>query len=243
MTIAVERRTAGDVPLLVARPADAAAPLPLVLWLHGFRSEAAANEAELVRLAERGFLAVGVDAVGHGARRDPDLDARVAAAPTGARPIMLAQVRATAREIPSIVGTLAEDGLARACRVAVVGVSMGGYLAYQAPLEDPNVSTVVALLGSPEWPDGDGPHLRPDVLRGVALLSITAERDTSVPPDAARRLHARLDAPDLRDPRGRPQRLPPSRYLELPGAPHLLGADEWASAMAATHDWLDRHAR
>lgn len=242
-SVTVERRTAGDVPLLVARPADQSGPLPLVLWFHGFRAEAAANQAELVRLAELGFLAVGVDAVGHGARRDPDLDARVAASPHGARPIMLAQVRETAGEIPAIVGALAGAGLARPCPVAVVGVSMGGYLAYLAPLVEPDVSCVVALLGAPEWPDGDGPHRRADVLRGVALLSITAERDASVPPDAARRLHARLDALDRRDPRGRPQPLPPQRYLELPGAPHLLAADEWATAMQATRDWLDRHAR
>jgi pimeloyl-ACP methyl ester carboxylesterase len=119
--------------------------------------------------------------------------------------------------------------------VGVVGVSMGGYLAYRAAHTLPGARAVVALLGSPEWgppgaPGPDSPHRRRAALGAVALLSITAERDASVPPDAARRLHAALDAE-----RG------PSRYLELPAAEHLVSAAEWRLAMEATRDWLRAH--
>jgi dipeptidyl aminopeptidase/acylaminoacyl peptidase len=147
---------------------------------------------------------------------------------------MLDLARATAVEVPAIVRALADDGLADPVRVAAVGVSMGGYLVYHAVTVMPALRAVVALLGSPEWPDGGGPHRAPHAFRDVALLSITAEHDASVPPDAARRFHARLAGahPDA-----------PAAYHELRGAAHLMGAEHWAEAMDATLAWLRRHAR
>ena len=64
----------------------------------------------------------------------------------------------------------------------------------------------------------------------MALLSITAERDESVPPGAARALHRRL-ADDAAGPMRH-------GYLELPGAPHLVDAKGWATIMDATVAWL-----
>jgi cobalamin biosynthesis protein CobT len=63
----------------MARPAvQQARPLPTVLWCHGFRADALAHAAQLEQCAQAGFLAVGIDAVGHGARREHDIDARIA---------------------------------------------------------------------------------------------------------------------------------------------------------------------
>ena len=186
-------------------------------------------------LAADGFLAVGVDAVGHGARRADDLDARIATAPGGAREVMLALAAGTATELPALVAALGAAGLGDPERVGVVGVSMGGYLAYRAAHAVPGVRAVVALLGSPEWgppgaPGPESPHRHRAALAAVPLLSITAERDASVPPDAARRLHAALDAGGAT-----------ARYLELPGAEHLVSADEWSRAMRAARQWLGEH--
>ncbi|MGZ8379770.1 MAG: hypothetical protein ACXW0Z_21290 [Gemmatirosa sp.] len=93
----------------------------------------------------------------------------------------------------------------------------------------------VALLGAPEWPGDDSPHRRPHAFHDVALLSITAERDASVPPDAARRFHATLavDHP-------RPDR---ARHLELPDAEHLMTGAQWHAAMDGMLDWLRAHLR
>jgi dienelactone hydrolase len=112
---------------------------------------------------------------------------------------------------------------------------MGGYLAYGAVVAEPSVRAAVAILGSPEWPAGDSPHLRPGAFHRAALLSITAERDENVPPDAARDFHRRLAAEHPR-----PER---ARYLELPGAVHLMGAADWATTMDETLRWLALHGR
>lgn len=238
MPVAFDERHAGDVPLLVAVPDDAPRGLPVVLWLHGFRADAAANRGELARLAAGGFVAVGVDAVGHGRRRPADVEARLAAAPR-ALPVMLDLARATARELPDVVRALAADPRVDAGRVSLAGVSMGGYLAYRAALDLTDAGlpprAVVALLGSPEWPDADAPHRAPERFEATALLSIVAGRDESVPPDAARRFHARLAA---RHPT--PAR---ARIVELADAPHLMGAAQWETAMGETAAWLARWGR
>jgi hypothetical protein len=240
------RETVAGVPVLVARPdadADRLRGAPVVLWFPGFRADAAANAAELTQLAAAGLVAVGVDAVGHGARRAPDLDARVAGAEGGARAVMLSLAAATADELPALCAGLAARGLGDQARLGVVGVSMGGYLAYRAVQRlgsagAPGVRAAVALLGSPEWdvpgwPDAGSPHLHPAAFHDVALLSITAERDASVPPDQARRFHAALAAAHPAPDR--------ARYLELSGAEHLLDGAAWALAMDATRRWLLAH--
>jgi pimeloyl-ACP methyl ester carboxylesterase len=244
--------TLAGVPVLVVRPtlAPAAGVPPLVLWLPGFRADAAANAAELVELASAGFVAVGVDAVGHGRRRAVDLDARIARAPGGARGVMLELAAATAGELPALLAAAGAEGLGDPACVGIVGVSMGGYLAYRAAQTLPGVRAVVAVLGSPEWgapgaAGADSPHRRPAAFGRVALLSITAERDTSVPPGAARQLHAALAAAASADgaATGAGGALAAARYLELPGAEHLMGSDDWARAMAEARGWLREHLR
>ena len=235
MAIVFARRTLAGVPVLLAHRAEHEGPLPVVLWFHGFRAAAADNRGELARIAAEGFLAVGVDAVGHGERRDPELAARIAASPRGALPVMLAQADATAAELPALVRALAGAGIGDPSRVSLVGVSMGGFLTYRAAPVLTGLRAAVALLGSPEWPGGESPHRRPHAFHGVALLSITAARDASVPPEAARRFHAGLATshPD-------PAR---ARYLELPDAEHLMSGEQWEAAMTAMVDWLRAHGR
>lgn len=235
MSVTFEKRSAAGVPLLLARPGGLDGPLPLVLWFHGFGVGKEVHRPELERIAGAGFLAVGVDAAGHGERRLPDLDARIDAPREEALRTAVELAARTAAEVPAVVRALADDGLADPDRVAVAGISMGGYLVYGAVLAEPSVRAAVAILGSPEWPRGDSPHLHPEAFHRVALLSITAGRDENVPPDAAREFHRRLAA-DHPEPRR-------ARYLELPGAVHLMGAADWATTMDETIGWLARHAR
>jgi dienelactone hydrolase len=236
--VVLARRTLAGVPVLLAHPAPHPGhegPPPVVLWFHGFRAAAADNRGELARIAAEGFLAVGVDAVGHGERHDPGLAARIAASPGGALPVMLAQADATTAELPALVRALAEAGLGDPTRVSLVGVSMGGFLAYHAATVLTGLRAVVALLGSPVRPGGDGPHRQPHAFHDLALLSITAERDASVRPDAARHFHDALAASHPEPAR--------ARYLELAGAEHLMSGEQWETALTAMLDWLRAHGR
>lgn len=220
------------VPLLLAFPPAGDAPHPAVLWFHGFGVDKEVHRKELEQLARAGFLAVGVDAAGHGERRLPDLDARQAAPHDEALRTMIDLAAQTADEVPSIVRALADGGLADAERVGVVGVSMGGYVVYQAVLVEPSIHAAVAILGSPEWPEGDSPHRHLNGFRHTALLSITAERDKNVPPAAARELHRRLA---MTHPEAS------QKYVELAGAVHLMSEEHWKQAMDETLRWLTRH--
>ncbi len=228
MTVAWEVHRAGDVPLLLAVP-PGEAPFATVLWFHGLGVDKETHRKELERVARLGFLAVGVDAAGHGERRRPDLQARIDESREATLRFMTGLAEQTAREVPATVRWLVERGLTDPHRVALVGISFGGYVLYRALQEEPAPRAAVALLGSPEWPEGDSPHAHLDAFRRTALLSVTAELDVSVPPGAARALHRRL---------GDSER---ARYVELAGAEHLMGEADWERLMDETLSWLRTH--
>lgn len=204
----LEERLLGPAPALIAHPArpiDAA-----VLWFHGFGVGKETHRPELLRFASAGLLAVGIDAAGHGARRLPDLAERQAAPREEAKATMLELARATAAEVPAILDALGME------RVAIAGVSMGGYIVYGAL--DPRLRAAVSILGNPE--------LLGDREPPVPLLSITGECDENVPPHAARQLH---------------ERFPAHRYVELAGEPHLVSEAGWRTAIELTVEWIAGH--
>jgi dienelactone hydrolase len=225
--------TVAGVPVLMARPVvPHSGSIPTVLWCHGFRADALAHARELERCARAGFLAIGLDAVGHGARLDTGMSDRIAR-DGGALPLMLEQVEQTVDELPNLIRTLSTDFNADAGAMSLVGISMGAFLAYRAVGAGLPVRAVVALLGSPEWSSSTSAHLVPQCFRDVALLSVTAEHDVSVPPAAVVRLHAALDT--------RYGRTSSRRHDVLQGAGHLTSAQEWEQAMQATMGWLEQY--
>lgn len=231
--------TVAGVPVLMATPADSGPPYATVLWCHGFRADALAHAAELEACARAGYLAVGIDAVMHGARATPELSARLAASPGGALPVVLDVVEESFRELPALLdGLVAEHGANRE-RMAMVGISMGAFLAYRCIRGRLPLRSVVALLGSPE-PDGGpagpvSPNADVDAFHHVALLSITAEHDESVPSAPVRRLHDTLERADALASGRRIEH----RHHVLRGSGHLTSAAAWAEAMHETMRWLE----
>ena len=227
--------TIAGVPVLLGVPTFGDVPWPAVLWYHGFRADALAHSAELERCADAGFLAVGVDAVAHGARRVATLAERIQVTEGGAMSVMLSLVDESLRELPALVSALAESHNADTSRVSLVGISMGAFLAYRAIASGLPLRAVVALLGSPEQAGGNSPHDQIDSFGRTALLSVVAEHDTNVPPAAARTFHGvlatRFDRPNFH------------HHHVLRGAGHLTNATQWKDAMRVTMDWLDVQAR
>ena len=222
------------VPVLAIKPPGGSPPYPTVLWFHGLGVDKETHRKELEQLAAAGFLAVGVDAAGHGERALPSLRQRIdEASQRDALALMLPLVELTARDVPVVVRQLRDEGLADERRIALAGISMGAFVVYRAIVLVQNIRAAVALLGSPEWPEGISPHWTPDAFRSTALLSITGERDTNVPPDGARRFQAKLQ--------GDSHRAAVSKYLEIPGAEHLMRESHWGMAMEATLEWLRCH--
>ena len=234
MAVLFDRRRLGPAPALLVREENLALPLPTVLVFHGLSADKEVQRKELMTLAEAGFLAVGIDAAGHGERRLPDFEERFAGTRAEIEPLLFSLVTETVAEVPAILDALAETGLADPERFAIFGISMGAHITYGAILAEPRLRAAVALVGSPAWRHHPGsPHQRPQGFFPTALLSITGEKDVNVPPASARAFHRALE-PQYR---GAPERL---RYLEIPGAPHLMSAEDWETAMREAVDWLAR---
>lgn len=233
MTVLFETRRLGAAPALIARPSSARLPLPTVLWFHGFTVDKETHRTELATLAEAGFLAVGIDAAGHGERRLADFEERFSGPKEETDREIFALVAETAAEVPEILDLLCGAGLTDEARIGVAGISMGGMITYGAMALDPRIRAAVALLATPEWPHPASPHRQVDRFFPAALLSITGERDENVPPAAARAFHAELEGRY----RQHPERL---RYLEIEGSPHMMTAEGWERSIRETIAWLSR---
>jgi uncharacterized protein len=227
-------RTLAGVPCLIAEPSPALPWDAVVIWCHGFRADALAHAAELEMCADAGFLAVGIDAVGHGARSDPELPAWLAGSPDGAMPVMLDLVEQTMHELPALIRALQEQYGIQRSRVSMVGISMGAFLAYRSVAAGLPLRAVVALLGTPKWLGETSAHLSLAAFRNVALLSITAEYDVSVPPDDVAPFHEQLAQAT---PSGQMRH---DHHFILRDSGHLTNADAWQRAMRVTLQWLQR---
>jgi uncharacterized protein len=193
-----------------------------VLVYHGFGGgkERMAPYAEA--LAAAGFLAVSLDAVGHGERRWPDFD--VVFSPErwdrdfdATETDFLQLIDDTVAEVPAIIDDLIGRGLTTADGVGVCGRSLGGNVCYGAVLADTRVRAVTPVVGSPEWtlPRPHSPHHHPDRFFPAALLTQAAEHDEHCPPEPIRDFHARLEPYYA----GEPDR---ARYTEYHGVGHFL---------------------
>ena len=229
----MERLRLGDVPAVVASrgaPEDAARRGTVLIY-HALGASKDLHADDLTHLADRGLLAVGLDAIAHGERRLADGLSRFFADPIGA---LMRVVAATAAEVPGLLDRLAARGWAHPGRIGIAGVSLGGFVSYAAALADRRISAAACLLASPDFgADASSPHRYPDRFFPLALLSVTAGEDAVVPPGPARALHASLAARYA----AAPARL---RLVELPGERHGLTAAGRARATDEAEVWLER---
>ncbi|MCM8596871.1 S9 family peptidase [Accumulibacter sp.] len=233
MMIRFENRPVGPAPALLAWRTASSGPRPVVLWFHGFTADKGTHRPELELFADAGFLAIGVDAAGHGERRLVDFEQCLAGPPEQRHRLFLSLIAQTVAEVPAIIDGLPQN--ADAQRIAVGGVSMGACIVYGAIAADCRIRVAAALLGSPAWSAaGGGPPPRPGLL--PALLSITAECDDVVPPAAARAMHEEL-ASHSRS--GREF----VKYREIRGAGHMLDPRDWDQAVHEVSAWFSTHLR
>ena len=142
---------------------------------------------------------------------------------------MLECVDRTIPELSALIGALVETyGLDRT-RVCAVGISMGAYVVYQAIANGVALRASVAIVGSPERPGARSPHTSCAQFEHTAMLSVVAEYDASVPPDAAHRFHSKLTA-------HHPTAV--QQIVELPRVGHLMSSEQWQRAMVLTDAWL-----
>ncbi|MDX1935440.1 MAG: alpha/beta fold hydrolase [Capsulimonadales bacterium] len=238
--VTIERHEVGEIPALVYRSVEEErSDPPFVFVIHGLASRKERHLDLCLRLTDAGFRACAFDVAGHGERRADDTDLlfgpRSAPGFAGA---FLRTVVASVAELRQLADYF------ELTRGAVVGHSMGGYIALQAALNDPRIEAVVNIAGSidtarfpvAEEASAEVRELsaRADVVARAAefaprpVLLIHGEQDETVPFTGAERLYAAL-----RDAYGDASgRVSLKRY---PGLTHR----DFPPAMArAATDWL-----
>jgi uncharacterized protein len=232
----------GGVPALVRyrESPERAMTRGTVLFYHGFGGTKERVDAYTTALAEAGFLAVGLDAAGHGERRHPEFDSMFSDERWDARfedteSDFLKLIDDTAAEVPSIIDDLITRGWAREDGVGIGGRSLGGNVSYAAILADPRLRAMASVVGSPEWtlPRAHSPHHHLDRFFPAAMLSEAAELDEFVPAEPIRDFHAKL-APWYAS---EPDRI---QYVEHAGVGHFLTPELNAESCRRVVAWFGR---
>ena len=214
---------------------EKAAARGTILLYHGFSASKESNVKELESLAARGFLAVGVDNIGHGKRRYPDFEYRFFQAHEGFGTAFIEAVQATAEEVPTVVGALAGRGLVKPGRLGLTGISMGGYIAFQAALLDRRIVAAAPVLASPcfQAPATDSPHEHPERFFPLALLTQNAGKDEHVPPEHSREFHKVLKPLYA----SAPERL---KHVEFAEAGHFMPEADWEQLWENLLTWFEK---
>ena len=175
-------------------------PAPVALLLHGFSS----NKERMAQSVGRALLAHGVGSLAldlpfHGERGGARGDM-----PYGNPLALVTAWRTAIREARAAIEWLSEQPEVDDARVAVVGYSLGGFLALTAASEERRIRVVVLAAA------GDLPDTTPyaallrravDPLRAVRKLSgrplllVNGRRDTTTRPAQAERLFAFAEEP------------------------------------------------
>ena len=213
---------------------------PVVLFYHGLHTSKEVHTTELNALAQRGFLALGVDFQGHGERSAGDMSTYLKLAPWPNQAFNL--ILPTLEEIPFILDFLHLEGYRR---FALAGISLGGLLAFGAPLVERRLEAVVAILGCPHWGAVPGsarrnrgnprylrrsPHRFPSHFGSVRLLAWNAALDEQIVT-----AQTRAFMEDLR------RRFPTHtglEYVEFPESGHIMRPQDWKEGWNLTLDWL-----
>lgn len=229
-----ERRKIAGVPLRIVTKTTAFRAT--VLFYHGFMSEIDQQTKELHSLAEHGFMAIGVDAIGHGQRRFSDFEERFSGSQLRSNDNYFRLLKDSINEVPALVDALIGEGLVKEEKLALAGISMGGYICFGACLKEPRLKVLLPILGSPHWSDDDpeSPHKLGDKFFPRALLVQNAGQDVNVPPQFARNFVDSLKSKYSEDP-GRLQ------YYEFPQSSHFMREEDWNELWNNALQWLDRY--
>jgi uncharacterized protein len=249
--------TVDGIPVLWAEPADGASNGDLVLWLPWFTGTKDDVAPQLRQLADAGFVAVSLDPWQHGERGPESAEQLAVRVFSDFRRNMWPILGQTALDTLRVIDW-ATTKLGIRGAVKMGGFSMGGDIAIAAAGVDTRISTVAAVIATPDWlrpgmhdfqdpdtllPAGEPDayaeffydHLNPitNVARYAHRPAITVEcgaDDAHVPPDGAIRFRDLLSTtyPGYGD------RI---RVTLHPGLGHTPAPEMWDNCL----DWLRQH--
>ena len=240
-----------EIPVLVRRSARAGRR-PLVLLSHGFTRCKEDWLEKLDELAGNGYFAVAMDNRLHGERAGAGFASLM---PGGKLDLVsLRKVMGeTASDISLLLDHFCADPAVDPQRIALAGVSMGGFVTYAALANDARISVAVPIIASPYWGDipGDSdvalsaesqaeleslaaraePAARMEMFPPRALLGQIGDIDTHYNGERVKRFFDML-RPLYGSDSDR------ARLIVHPGVAHDFTAEMWANALAWFETYL-----
>jgi pimeloyl-ACP methyl ester carboxylesterase len=180
-------RIGHDLAFIELAPQDAGPSTPLVICLHGLRSEKENILKPCYHFARRGMRALAMDLRLHGERDHAgDLDRRLEDEYVRT---MLSVIEKSVGDISALIDHFG------APKAAIHGISLGGVVAFSALLADPRLTVASIAMGNPDWGallDAMGiPAEHPQYAIVHALSPLT--RAAEIPPRALLMLHGDMD--------------------------------------------------
>jgi len=190
---------------------------PLVICQHGFTGNKESMLKTCLVLADAGFVAVSIDAVKHGERRDPDIIASLSQDPT----LFFHILAGTAEDVGKVIDHVAENLGVDLERVGMMGVSMGAIITLLAATMEERLKAIVSVIGGAnfqilirksalykvgletkvleQFAQSAGELIRRydpinnvQLFRSIPVLLLNGERDDLIPLECASSLHEAL---------------------------------------------------
>ncbi|GEN45660.1 alpha/beta fold hydrolase [Alkalibacillus haloalkaliphilus] len=142
MGIVIDRQLIDDIPILMIHEQDKqAAPLPVVIYFHGFTSAKEQNLPTAYLLAEQGYRVILPEALHHGERRGNITNDEIQFA-------FWKIVQHNLVDLHKLMNWLTRGGLLEAGRLGVAGTSMGGITTAAALTQFEQVKVAGLMMGS-----------------------------------------------------------------------------------------------
>jgi dienelactone hydrolase len=155
MKLVEEKRLINDIPVLICKREDAAQK-PLVILSHGFNGskESFKDKGYLQNLAEKGYYVVALDNRLHGERPGPGLSPTIIGLSGNINLLNLRKtIKETADDIPVLIDELLKEPEVDKGRIAMIGVSMGGFITFKTIAIEPRITVGIPIISSPYWDD------------------------------------------------------------------------------------------
>ncbi|MBW2411699.1 MAG: alpha/beta fold hydrolase [Deltaproteobacteria bacterium] len=147
---------------------------PLVILSHAFQSSKEFWQDKMVSLARAGYYTVALDNRGHGERKGPDFKSQVLEKDGFNLYEVRRLIKETADDIPTLIDHFSSHQSVDAARIGMVGVSMGGFIAFRALVIDDRIGVAAPVIASPYFDEkpGDVPLVnRPEINRALDVYS------------------------------------------------------------------------
>jgi hypothetical protein len=205
----------------------------VVFVLHGLNVCKETQIPDIESLANKGFHTIAIDAPHHGERKDGFLEYMQDSSPRKRHQLLLYLIQQQVLELDAIV-KFYQQKLQK--KVAVIGISMGGFVAFGC-LRNPNKPDFISpFLASPNWRDPQknnqdsfsileksGPADFPDEALPTPLLIVNASLDTTVPAKESQIFYKNLQPTYLKNSNK-------IEYFEYPESEHMMRPDDWFNA-------------